>query len=73
MRIGTMLGTLLLLLGAYIGLRGLNYTSRRSVVEVGDFKASVQEERNLPPWIGGALAVVGAGLIGFSVRGRGKA
>ena len=73
MRIGTILGTLLLLVGAYIGLRGLNYTSRRSVVEIGDFKASVQEERNIPPWIGGALVVVGLGLIGFSARGKGNA
>ncbi len=72
MRIGTLLGTVLLLIGAYIGLRGMHYTSQRSVIEVGEFKASVEEQRNIPPWIGGALFVAGLGLVGFSVRGQRK-
>ena len=39
-------------------LRGLSFTSQKSVLQVGDFKASVEERRDVPAWAG-ALAVAG--------------
>lgn len=70
MRIGTILGTALILLGAFIGLRGLNYRTQRNVVQVGDFKATMEEQRPIPPWVGGLVFVAGLGLVAFSLRGK---
>jgi hypothetical protein len=61
MRPFTLAGLALLLIGGFILLRGLSFTSQKSVLKVGDFQASVEERRAVPAWIGG-LAVVG-GLI----------
>jgi hypothetical protein len=61
MRPFTLAGLALLVIGGFILLRGLSFTSQKSVLKVGDFQASVEERRAVPAWIGG-LAVVG-GLI----------
>jgi drug/metabolite transporter (DMT)-like permease len=73
MRIGTVLGAALLVLGAFIAVRGLNYTRNRSVLKIGDLEAKVEEQRAIPAWVGGALALAGIGLIAYSARGRGNA
>lgn len=70
MRLGTILGVALLVLGGYIGLRGLNYTRHRSVLKIGELEAKVDEERAVPTWVGGAIALAGIGLIVYSARGR---
>jgi hypothetical protein len=62
------LGIVLVGLGAFVVLRGLSYGSGRSVVRVGDFQASVEEQRAIPTWVGGiavvgGLLLVGAGLV----------
>ena len=67
MRPTTIAGILLLALGAFILFRGLNYTSNRSVLRVGEFQASVEERRTVPAWAGGLLAVAAIALL---VAGR---
>ena len=51
-------GLVLLILGGFVLLRGLSFTSRKSVLEVGDFRASMEERRDVPAWVG-VLAVAG--------------
>jgi hypothetical protein len=67
------LGIVLVALGAFIVLRGLSYGSGRSVVRVGDFQASVEEQRAIPVWVGGVALVGGLLLVGvgFGSRRRG--
>jgi hypothetical protein len=67
------LGIVLVGLGAFIVLRGLSYGSGRSVVRVGDFQASVEEQRAIPVWVGGVAFVGGLLLVGvgFGSRRRG--
>ena len=68
------LGIVLVGLGAFVVLRGLSYGSGRSVVRVGDFQASVEEQRAIPTWVGGIAVVGGLLLMGAGlVKRRGGA
>lgn len=73
MRLGTLLGIALLVIGAVIGLRGLNYSSQRSVFKVGEFEAKVEETRQVPIWVAGVLVLAGLGIIAYSQGRRGGA
>ena len=70
MKIGTLVGIVLLIIGGFIGLRGLNYTTERTAVKLGDVEAKVEERRTVPVWIGGVLFLAGAGLIVYTLRQR---
>ncbi len=58
MKPSLLIGIVLVLLGGFVLVRGLSYSSNRSVIKIGDFKASVEEKRSVPTWAG-ALAIVG--------------
>lgn len=62
-------GIVLVVLGAFIVFRGLSY-SERSVIEVGDMKASVDARRSVPTWVGAAAIAGGVLLIGAGVQRR---
>lgn len=64
-------GLVLLVLGGFILLRGLSFTSQKSVLKVGDFQASVEERRDVPPWAGGLAAAGGLILLVAGSRRRG--
>ena len=66
-------GIVLAGLGAFIVLRGLSYGSGRTTMRVGDFQASVDEQRAIPTWVGGVAIVGGLLLVGAGVRRRGGA
>ncbi len=63
-------GIVLVVLGAFIGFRGLSYNSQRSVMKVGDLQVSADEERAIPTWVGGLAIVGGVLLVATSVRRR---
>jgi len=63
-------GILLVVLGAFIMFRGVNYGSQRDVIQVGDVRASVEARRAIPTWVGGVAIVGGALLVGASLRRR---
>lgn len=63
-------GILVAALGAFVLVRGISYSSNRSVVKVGDFQASVQEQRAIPTWVGIVAVAGGALMIGAGLRGR---
>ncbi|HEX6106579.1 MAG TPA: hypothetical protein VFZ26_13420 [Gemmatimonadales bacterium] len=71
MRPLTLAGLALLALGGFILFRGLNYTSDRSVIRIGEFEASVEERQAVPAWIGGLAAAAGLVLVVAGSRRRG--
>ena len=69
MRARALIGALLILAGGFILARGLSYTTRTDVVNLGALRVSTDEKKPIPPWIGGVLAIAGLGLV-FSGGGQ---
>ncbi|HEU5170802.1 MAG TPA: hypothetical protein VFU46_09700 [Gemmatimonadales bacterium] len=63
MRPLTLAGLVLVALGLFVALSGLRYRGERSVLRFGEFQASIEEERTVPPWTGGVAVVAGVALI----------
>jgi hypothetical protein len=70
MRPLSIVGILLLVVGAFIVFRGATYKSRDEVLKVGDLKASVEEQRAVPTWVGGAAIVAGIVLLAAGMKRR---
>ncbi len=70
MRPLSLIGIVLLALGAFIIFRGASYKSRDEVLKVGDLKASVEEKHAVPTWAGGAAIVAGVVLLAAGMRRR---
>ena len=70
MRPLTLVGILLLALGAFILFRGMTYKSRDQVLKVGDLKASVEEKHAVPTWAGGLAIIAGVVLIAGGMKKR---
>lgn len=70
MRLLQVVGLVLVLLGGYVLVRGFLYTSRKSVVEIGEFQAALEEKRELPRWAGGVAVTAGLLLLVAGVRRR---
>ena len=63
-------GILVAAAGIYILVRGLSVTTSDTVVEVGPVKASVEEKRAVPQWVGVVAIVGGLVLVGAGARKR---
>jgi uncharacterized membrane protein len=70
MRPLSMVGIVLLVLGAFIVFRGASYKSRDEVLRVGDLKASVEEKHAIPTWVGGVAIVAGLVLLAGGMKRR---
>jgi hypothetical protein len=70
MRPLSLVGILLLAVGAFLLFRGATYKSRDEVLKVGDLKASVEEQRAVPTWVGGAAIVAGIVLLAAGMKRR---
>lgn len=70
MRPLSIVGILLLVVGAFIVFRGATYKSKDEVLKVGDLKASVEEKRAVPTWVGGAAIVAGVVLLAAGMKRR---
>jgi hypothetical protein len=70
MRPLSLVGILLLAVGAFIVFRGATYSSRDEVVKVGDLKASVESKKAVPTWAGGAAIVAGIVLLAAGMKRR---
>jgi len=70
MRPLSIVGLLLLLLGAFIVFRGASYKSKDEVLKVGDLKASVEERHAIPTWVGGVAIVAGLVLVAGGMKRR---
>lgn len=63
MRFRALIGAALILVGGIIIARGVHYTTRHNVVDLGDVRLSMDEQKPVSPWLGGVLALVGLGLV----------
>jgi hypothetical protein len=63
-------GIVLVVLGSLIVFRGLSYGSQRDVMRVGDLQVSAEEQRVIPPWVGGVAIVGGVLLAAGGARRR---
>ena len=70
MRPLSLIGILLLAVGAFILFRGATYKSRDEVVRVGDLKASVESNKAVPTWVGGVAIVAGVVLLAAGMKRR---
>jgi uncharacterized membrane protein len=61
-------GILVAAVGLYILVRGLSVTTSDTVLEVGGLKASVEEKRAVPSWVGVAAIVGGLVMVGAGAR-----
>jgi hypothetical protein len=70
MRLGLIFGVVLVALGAWAASGHATYKTKRDVVVVGDFKASVREEHVVPAWAGYVALGGGVLLILSTMRRR---
>lgn len=68
MRLYQIVGVVLILAGIFVLWKRPTYTTRQDVVEIGEFKASVDQKESLPPWLG--AAGIGLGAVLLVVAGR---
>jgi len=70
MRVTTLGGALLIIFGVAVLALGLRYRDTRTVVEVGEFKAKVTEQKRVPNWVGAAAVVGGIILVAAGTLGH---
>lgn len=73
-RIRLIIGVVLIAGGVFLLARGVNYSAERNELQIGEFKATMEERRSVPPWVGG-IAILGGVVLVASARmqrGRGE-
>ena len=70
MRPLSLVGILLLAVGAFILFRGATYSSKDEVLKVGDVKATVESKKAVPTWAGGVAIVAGIVLLAAGMKRR---
>jgi hypothetical protein len=68
MRLLQLIGLILVIGGVVVLWKRPSYTTSRNVLEIGDLKATMHEERGIPPWIG--AAAIGGGVVLLMVGRR---
>lgn len=70
MRPLSLIGIVLLALGAYVVFQGASYSERDEVFKVGDVKATVESKKAVPTWVGGVAIVAGVVLLAAGMKRR---
>jgi hypothetical protein len=70
MRPVLVIGVILIVAGTYSLVRGLTYTSLRSVLKIGELEATVEEKKTVPAWLGAVALAGGAALVVASLKRR---
>lgn len=70
MRPLSLVGILLIGIGAFLLIRGGTFTSRRDVLKVGDVKLTANEKQTIPPWVGGVAIIAGVVVVAAGMRQR---
>jgi drug/metabolite transporter (DMT)-like permease len=69
-RLATLAGVLLIIFGVVVLALGLRYRESRTVVEIGELKARVTEQKRVPNWVGAAAVVGGVILVAAGTLGQ---
>ncbi len=67
-RMSTIVGIVLIAVGAFLFYRGGSFTTNREVLKVGDLKVTAQERQPIEPWVAGAAVVGGLVLVASGMR-----
>lgn len=67
MRIPTLVGAALVVVGAFL-LFGGSLTTHRNVLDVGDLTVTAEEQHPVRPWIAGAAVLAGLALVVTDLR-----
>jgi hypothetical protein len=70
MRALQIVGALLIAGGLFILIRSPSYSSQKSVLKVAGIEAKVNEEHEIPGWVGGAALAAGVVLVVMGLRKR---
>ncbi len=70
MKASLIAGLVLIAAGVFLILRPPHYASQQSVLKLGDLEATMQQERTLPGWVGGAVLGAGVVLLGVGLFKR---
>lgn len=68
MRIPTIIGVVLVGVGAYLFFQGGVFTTTEDVLKVGDLKVTAQESHPIARWIAGAAVIGGLSLVASGMR-----
>ena len=68
MRLPTLAGIGLIVVGVIILLFGGSFTTRESVMEMGGMTVTVEERNPILPWVGGIAVIAGIGLVVMGAR-----
>jgi uncharacterized membrane protein len=68
MRIVTIAGIALIVLGGVLLFTGGSFTTRRDVLDIGGLKVSAEEKRPIPPWVAGIVLIGGFALTIEGIR-----
>ena len=69
MKIGLIVGIILIAAGIYVVAGQGSYSRNREVLKIGGLEASVKESRLIPPWTGAAAIAAGGLLVFAGLRG----
>ena len=70
MKAVTIIGIVLVALGAFLLIRREGFTTKRDVLAVGTLKVTTEEQHPISPWIAGGFLVAGLGLVVAGVSRR---
>jgi hypothetical protein len=70
MRALQIVGALLIAGGLFILIKAPSYSSEKSVLKVAGIEAKVNEEHEIPGWVGGAALAAGVVLVVVGLRKR---
>ena len=70
MRTTTILGVVLIAVGAFVYFRGGSFTTREDVVKIGDLKVTANEQHPIAPWVAGVAVLAGAVLVVTGMKSK---
>jgi hypothetical protein len=68
MRLPTLAGIGLIVVGVIILLFGGSFTTRENVMEMGGITVTAEERNPILPWVGGIAVIAGIGLVVVGAR-----
>jgi hypothetical protein len=68
MRAMQIIGVILIAGGLYVLIKSPTYSSDKSLFKVGQVEAKLQQDHEVPPWVGGVALAAGIVLVAGGLR-----